>query len=359
MCELKPNNAMNHSTKSMKSTLYALTLFLCGLVFVLPKQANAQTSGDLAIAIYNTPLDVYTNDYMPYTMLVSNLGPGTISSVVVSNTLPSGFSVVDSSATYTLVNNTLVFNLGSMTNLAKQKIVVRAQPASAGSYAISASVSAPNNADPNNANNSSSFNVSVGNYLGGNLVASLISTNFIDPQTGLTEQWLQLSNSGPNSVSSARVIVAGPTNSLYDAAGTNNGNPFIIYGSTLNAGQSANLLLEYAPRTTSQFSFSILQPFATSLANLAPPPSAILGTPSSPSLVVRISIGAIVESPSSTNANYSIVYSSSPSFSDPAIMFPMSFHSGANQILFADYGPPISLSSSTNTPRYYRIYLNP
>ena len=48
---------------------------LVGIFLQIPGTATAQTSADLAIAIYNTPLDVYINDYMPYTMFVTNLAP--------------------------------------------------------------------------------------------------------------------------------------------------------------------------------------------------------------------------------------------------------------------------------------------
>ena len=109
-----------------------LTAILIGLFAVLPNAAKAQTSADLAIAIYNTPLDVYTNDYMPYSIFVTNFGPGTVSSVVVTNILPSGFSLIGASPTYTLTGNTLTFNLGSLGNLAVQKLTVRAKPANTG-----------------------------------------------------------------------------------------------------------------------------------------------------------------------------------------------------------------------------------
>ena len=180
---------MNQSTITMKlpkqtaknSRVVALFVaLLIGILVKFPSTATAQTSADLAISIFNTPLDVYTNDYMPYIMYVTNLGPGTVSSVVVSNTLPSGFSLISASPTYTLSGNTLIFNLGSLTNLAVQKLLVTAEAASAGSYTFSASITSTNNTDPNTNNNSASFSVNVGNYLSGNLTASIISTQMFD-----------------------------------------------------------------------------------------------------------------------------------------------------------------------------------
>jgi uncharacterized repeat protein (TIGR01451 family) len=343
-----------------------LTAILIGLFAVLPNAAKAQTSADLAIAIYNTPLDVYTNDYMPYSMFVTNFGPGTVSSVVVTNILPSGFSLIGASPTYTLTGNTLTFNLGSMGNLAVQKMTVRAKPASAGSYTFTATVSSTSNTDPNTANNSASFSVGVGNYLSGNLSASLISTQLYNSSDGLVEQWMQITNKGSSPVASARVVVTGLlTNLLFNAAGTNNGNPFMIYGSTLNPGQSANMMLEFFALNYFAFNNSQLQPFATPLANLSPP--ANLVGPISPYLVFRSTgtnfmFGGRELAYFSTvpNLNYTVEYSDNPQFANPLVALPVSVMAPVNTMIFIDYGPPATVSFPTNnSPRYYRMYLSP
>jgi uncharacterized repeat protein (TIGR01451 family) len=366
---------MNKSTIAMKSLKLpgknsrAITLFaaiLVGIVLKYPGNAAASTSADLAISIYNTPLDVYTNDYMPYTMYVTNFGPGTVTNVVVTNTLPSGFSLISASPTYTLTGNTLTFNLGSLTNLAVQKLLVSAKPASAGSYTFSASVSSTNNTDPNTANNSASFSVNVGNYLSGSLSASLVSTQLVDLQSGLEAQFIQIVNNGSASVSSARVVVTGLTNQLWTPAGTNNGNPFVIYGSTLAPGQSGNLLLEFAPRASFTFSSSQLQAFATPLATLAPPGN--LGAAIAPLSEGRESSSAVAPGAvavfwsSVTNQSYTVLYSDNPEFANPLLspqIVPPT-GPGFNQSQWIDYGPPATVSFPTNTtPRYYRIFPNP
>lgn len=334
---------------------------LIGIFLQIPGTATAQTSADLAIAIYNTPLDVYVNDYMPYTMFVTNLGPGTVSSVVVGNSLPSGFSLIDASPTYTLTNNTLIFNLGSLTNLAVQKLVVRAKPSSAGSYTFSASIGSTNNSDPNGANNSASFNVSVGNFLAGSFTTSLVSTQFPNFADGLMDQWVQLSNNGSSSAASARVIVSGlTTNVLYNAAGTNNGNPFIIYGSTLNPSQSGSMMLEFYPNNYFTFNQSQMQAFATPLANLSPP--ANLGAPITPILAVRLinhlTNTELIEFPTVLNQRYTILYSDTPNFSHP-LFAPPTIVAPANYVEWIDYGPPATISLPTNSVRYYRVYVSP
>lgn len=371
-------NQTSNSTAIMKSSrlstkisrVVVLLTAVLGGVFLQPNVATAQTTADLAIAAYNTTLDVYTNDYMPYTMFVTNFGPGTVSSVVVTNILPSGFSLVDASPAYTLNGNTITFNLGSLANLAVQKLVVRAKPASAGSYTFSATVSSTSNTDPNTANNSASFGVSVGNYLSGNVGCGATSTQVVDLQDGLKEQWMQITNNGSSSIPSARVIVTGlTTNQLWNAAGTNNGNPFIIYGSTLNPGQNGNLLLQFFPRGSvgSQIPNIQLQAFPTPLASLSPPPNWV--APFTPFSIVRITStnsiiygSTLVWYPTSTNiiGKYAVVYSDDAAFSHPLMTFPIGQGGGGNLTEFIDYGPPATISLPTNSaPRYYRIYLIP
>ena len=79
----------------------------------------------------------------------------------------------------------------------------------------------------------------------GSLVASNVTAMTFNPQTGLMEQTVRLVNVGTNAVASARIIVTGLTNRLFNAVGTNDGNPFVVYGATLATNQTVDLILEY------------------------------------------------------------------------------------------------------------------
>ena len=98
--------------------------------------------------------------------------------------------------------------------------------------------------DTNSANDNASSNFLVGDFLAGQLVAALVSTQRYNPQSGLMEQRILLSNEGTNDVPAARVMASGLTNWLFNAAGTNANNPFVVYAQTLAATQSVELLLE-------------------------------------------------------------------------------------------------------------------
>ena len=173
-------------------------------------------------------------------------------------------------------------------------------------------------------------------------------------------QWIQLTNNGSSLIASARVIVSGlTTNGLFNAAGTNNGNPFIIYGSTLNPGQSGNMLLEFFPRNYFPFSASQMQAFATPLANLPPP--ANLGTPITPIFSARLTghltNSVLIQWPS-VLGKYTILYSDNPNFSNP-LFAPPAIVAPANEVEWIDYGPPVTISLPTNSVRYYRVYVSP
>ncbi len=347
---MKPSRP--HTTSRCATLFVSL---LVGPLLQFSDNASAQTTADLAISIYNTPLDVYPNDYMPYTMFVTNLGPGTVSSVIVTNILPGGFSLVSASPAYTLSGSTLTFSLGSLTNLAVQKVVVIAKPPSAGNYAFSASVSASGNSDPNSANSSAGFNVNVGNYLSASITASLISTQQIDVEDAAIAQLIQISNTGLSSVPSVRVIISGLTNQLYLPAGTNNGNPFVIYGSALAPGQSTNLLLEFFPRLSFSFTNSQLQAFATPLASLSPPANLgtaipVLSAGQLTSVSGPLPVGTVVNFwPSVTNHSYTVLYSDNPQFANPLMSPGIVPPTAANQAVWVDYGPPVTISAPTNT----------
>jgi len=84
-------------------------------------------------------------------------------------------------------------------------------------------------------------------------VAVTNSSPAINWQNGLTEQFILLTNTGTNDVTAARVVVAGLTNHLFNAVGTNSGHPFVYFSAPLATGQSVRLLLQFQPRGSFPF----------------------------------------------------------------------------------------------------------
>lgn len=316
---------------------------------------------DLAVAMTGPSSQVFSNDWMVYGVNVTNLGPGTASSVFLTNTLPPGVGFKSVSPTTTRLGSgsNVIFNLGTLPNQAFRNFQLTVQPTNAGTLTFSSVVSTNGVFDPNPTNNTASINVVVSNFFSGQLVAYTNSAQVPNGQVGYLEQAIVVSNAGPTSVAATRVIVSGLTNRLANAVGTNNGNPFVVYGSTLDTNQSVNMLLQFYPnRTPFAFSNSQLHAVEVTPPDLSPPAN-LSSNVNFTGIFQMPSGGMLLEFPTLTNRTYTVVYSTnllSPNWlaAQPSIVAP------ANYTFWIDYGPPATLSHPTNSAmRFYRVFLNP
>jgi uncharacterized repeat protein (TIGR01451 family) len=323
---------------------------------------NLVIQADLGVTMTGPAQAVVTNDWMTYGVTVTNSGPSAASGTVLTNTLPSGAtlkSVSPTNQTYTIDNSNLIFNLGTLTNGGSANLQFTVQPTNAGVLIFSASVGAPNLLDANTNNNLAATNVTVINYPAGTLVAVTNSAQNINPQDGLTEQSILLSNTGASDVAAARVVVIGLTNQLFNAAGTNNGNPFVDYSAVLAAGHSVNLLLQFYPRGSFPFTNGQLQAFALPLPAWPAPVTTATSTSINITRIVQLTNGnMLVEFPSTPGLTYTMAYSDNVLFSN-AMIAPPSIVAPANEVQWIDYGPPATVSAPTNaSSRFYRVLLN-
>jgi len=322
------------------------------------------TEADLGVAITVPATAVITNDLTAYEVSVTNFGPSAAPNVFLTNTLPPGLilkGVSPTSPAYTVAGSNLIFSLGTLTNGSYKNFQFTIQPTNAGALDFFASVAAPGILDTNTANNTASNSITVINYLPGQLVAVTNSPQIYNPQNGLVEQSIKLSNIGTNDVPAARVIVTGLlTNRLFNASGTNNGNPFVVYAAALETNQSVSLLLQFFALNYFSFSNSQLQAFAVPVPDLTPPAASAASTNLDITRIVRLSNGnMLIEFPSITNRTYTVVYSDNVLFSN-AMIAPPSITVPANRIQWIDYGSPATVSAPTNSSaRFYRVFLNP
>ncbi|MGO9585669.1 MAG: hypothetical protein ACLP2Y_05700 [Limisphaerales bacterium] len=354
---------------------------------------------DLAVGMTVPASTVFTNDWMVYGVSVTNLGPNTAPNVFLTNTLPTGVgykSVSPSNKTFTvsIQSSNVIFNLGTLTNGAFRNFLLTVQPTNAGVLPFVSVVSTNNGVlDPNQANNLASNNITVLSYFPGQLSATIASTQQYDPQDGLVEQSLLLSNTGTVAVASARVVITGLTNQLFNAWGTNNGNPFVVYNSPLDTNQSVNLLLQFFAFNYFSFSNSQLHAFAVTNLNLAPPTAVAMSTNVNITRILKLTnsipliIGSmLIEFPTLTNRTYTVVYTSNllsttyvtnyvtdtnnPGVTNIVIapqsvfctnwlMAVPSIVAPANRTQWIDYGPPATVSAPNSGNRFYRVFLNP
>jgi len=331
--------------------------------YIFVQVTNTALGADVAVAIAGPASAVFTNDWMVYGVNVTNLGPGTVSGVFLTNTLPTGvgyIGVSPSSPAPSRVGSNVIFNLGALTNGAFRNFQLTVQPTNAGTGTFVSVVNSTSITDPNPTNNSASINVAVSNFLShpGQLTATIVSTQKFNQLSGRLEQNIALSNAGPTSVDSARVIVTGLTNLLSNAVGTNNNHPFVTYASTLGPNQSVDLLLQFYPNQL-PFSFtnSQLQAVGVTMPDLTPAAGLI---PTNIAFIVQLPSGGMALGfPSLTNRTYTVEYTSNLLSTNWLAAQPLTT-TPANYTYWIDYGPPETVSHPANTPmRFYRVLLNP
>ncbi|RPJ20799.1 MAG: DUF11 domain-containing protein, partial [Planctomycetaceae bacterium] len=174
-------------------------------------------SADLAIGVVGSPNPVMLGQDLTYFITVSNLGPGSATSVAVIDTLPPGVAFVSASpARYTLVDRSLTFtNLGTVGNGQDTTVSIVVRPTEPALLTNSVACASPI-LDPRKLNNSGSVKTVVDTLqigvlrLGGNLQMSWpeaggdysleYATNLIAPVV-----WTPVTNS-VNSVNGYKVV---------------------------------------------------------------------------------------------------------------------------------------------------------
>ena len=352
--------ALGPLTNSIVLTCFGTNVTTTNLITQL---INAQA--DLSVAITGFTPSAYVNDWLTYGITVSNAGPDSVSSVVLQNLLPPGLKLLSITPTNPVptidTNNVMSFSLGTLNSGSSQQFRLTFQPTNSNIYQLGVGVGALGLVDPNTNNNTLYTNLFIFNYPSTALVVVTNSPQKLNPQNGLLEQSILVTNAGPGSASAVRVVVSGLTNRLFNATGTNNGNPFVTSPAALAVNQKVSLLLQYYSVSRSVFAFSNsqLQAEAVVMPALTPPAAASTSATNNAYILRQANGNIMIEFPAVAGTNYTIVYADNVLFSNAQMILP-SIKAPANWVQWVDYGPPATATHPTNTPqRYYRVFLNP
>jgi uncharacterized repeat protein (TIGR01451 family) len=121
---------------------------------------EAPDSADLSITKSDSPDPVVVGNNLTYTIMVTNAGPDTASSVTVSDTLPAGVTFVSAGAGCTHAAGTVTCTLGDIASGGSETRTIVVTPGSTGTISNTATVSSTT-ADPNTANNSDTETTTV------------------------------------------------------------------------------------------------------------------------------------------------------------------------------------------------------
>ena len=204
---------------------------------------------DLIVFKTGPPI-VLAGSNLTYTINLTNLGPSTATNVLVSDLLPTNVAYVSASAGGSVSNGVVRWPIiSSLPNGGAGSFTVTVKAPAIGSFTNSAAATSIT-PDPNPGNNNgSSTNSQAATILAtaqgqfGLLTGAIV----LNPQTGLFEQSVSITNTGPLTAAAVRLYVDGIRSGvqLYNASGINNGRPYAQYNLPLNPKQTVAFLLEF------------------------------------------------------------------------------------------------------------------
>lgn len=123
-------------------------------------QVLAPLAADLSVALTDAPDPVAVGGTLVYTATITNLGPGDAAGVTLTDTLPSGFTLVGTSGGSCSGAPTVTCALGTVARNASQTITITVRPDKRGTYTNTARVSSQTT-DSSSANNTASVTTRV------------------------------------------------------------------------------------------------------------------------------------------------------------------------------------------------------
>lgn len=310
---------------------------------------------NLGISLLSETNTLVTGDWTDYRLTVTNVGPETAASVIITNFLPMGsqfLSLTPSNPPVTLTGTQLVFSAGTLASGTNFTFKVRLQVNSTGTNQVSAQVAGPDLSDPSPGNNAVTNALLVADPQTNLLSAAFVSPQTFNPQTGLMEQVIRLTNPGGAVVAGGRIVFPDIAERVFNAAGTNNGRPFVALTRPLGAGESVDLLIEYFIPERTPFPAPLIEAWAVP----AFVPRTPLGDEVALARAQRLATGGLLlEFATEPGRAYHIVYGDAVTFTNALRALPV-LVAPADRVQWIDEGPPKTSHRPDQVPaRFYRI----
>ncbi len=196
------------------------------------------------------------------TVTLTNAGPSTATGVTLQDNLPASLIFINVTGGGVFSNNIIIWpTIASFANGATTNFTITLNAPGLGQFTNVAFATSAT-FDPNPANNDGSSLVSqvqtnavsahFGISVGTNLVqigtnSFLVGANAFNPQTGLFEEQVVVTNIGVTTVAGVRLYVGGLRSgvTLYNATGMTNGTPYVEYDASLNPDSTVTFALEF------------------------------------------------------------------------------------------------------------------
>ncbi len=311
------------------------------------------------LAVFKTgPPVVLAGSNLTYTINVTNLGPSVATNVLVTDFLPANVVYVSASSGGSLSNGVVRWPaISTLTGGGAGGFTVSVRAPASGSFTNRAVATAVT-PDPNPANNNgSSTNSQAATIVAPaqgqfGIFAGAIALN---PQTGLFEQSVVVTNTGPVTAAAVRLYVEGLRSGVqfYNASGQNDDRLYAQYNLPLNPNQTVTFLLEfYVPDRG---------PFTDTLQAVAVLPGAAVSASGGFAISraftdTRVSGSPrfVIEFATVPGQAYTVIYSDD-GMATWQVATP-SITAGATVTQWYDDGPPETLSKPLSAgSRFYRV----
>ncbi|MBN2508560.1 MAG: DUF11 domain-containing protein, partial [Verrucomicrobia bacterium] len=319
------------------------------------------------VAVFKSgPAEVTPGQTFDYVVTVTNLGPRAAADVLVQDVLPPGVILVNASAGGTVAGQTVTWPaIASLDTGAAARFTLTARAPAAGTF-TNVALAGSTTADPDLSNNNgTAVHSQVRTVVVPGGFNVLQDTNRLNPQTGLYEQRVTVTNMGSNTIAAFRLLVgdirspsgAPRTNvTLANATGTNaaDARPYVQWNAPLDPGSNATVILEF--RVPDRL------PFTNALEAVAVPPVPA-GTNSAAG--VRIDRAflderfgerrLVIEWTSVPGRTYMVIYSDGNP-TGPWLVATPTVTAAANRVQWYDDGPPKTVSKpASGASRFYQV----
>ncbi len=204
------------------------------------------------VMVFKTgPPVVLAGSNLTYTITVTNAGPSTATNVVLKDFLPTNVVFISASGGGALASGVITWpTTPSLPSGGAGSYTVTVEAPGSGTLTNSAAAtSITPDPDPanNNGTSTNSQAVTIVAPSRGQFGISIFATITLNPQTGLYEQSVIVTNTGPVTAAAVKVYVLGLRSGvqLYNATGTDENGPYVQYNAPLNPGQAVTFLLEF------------------------------------------------------------------------------------------------------------------
>lgn len=319
------------------------------------------TTADLT-ALFTLPpfSNPIAGDFFDLTVTATNKGPAIATNATLTMTF-DGLTIRSVNPSQPLTTNAqgnVPLTLGNLAPNQGAAFTFNVTTTNSRTYNLTAVVSS-STTDTNTADNTVNFPLAIAPTNSPDVAIEVTAPMGTRPnlQTGLFEETVTVRNTGGDTMQAFRLNVTGmnATNILYNAQGTNMGNPFVVYPRPVPPGGAASLILEYFNARRQPIPPSPDRYYVTELLSYQVPTNATPSTNIFVTVTNTIEGRVLVQWPATIGNRYTVIYSDDVNFTNNVFRAQPSVVAPGTIVQWHDTGPPKTIPTDGTTRRFYRV----